>query len=232
MELVQITFAAALVLGFSYGAGPCNIACLPYLGPIFLSRESEQLGRWGTILAFSTGRISSYTLLGSVAGLVGEQVTNWLKGGSATLVLGGVTIAVGLLLLSRSRRKGLCCSAEPNIHGEKSQIVTLTTGKEQQRFRLGLFGIGFSMALNPCLPLGTIAIAAAATADPVNGLLLGLGFGLGAVAIPGLLFGWLLSRFGDEIRFHLSQWQGWLEQLAALLLIALGGATLMGWVSP
>ncbi|QKQ25757.1 sulfite exporter TauE/SafE family protein [Candidatus Reidiella endopervernicosa] len=70
MEAVQITFAAALLIGFSYGAGPCNIACLPYLGPIFLSRESERLGRWGTILPFSAGRIFSYALLGTAAGLI------------------------------------------------------------------------------------------------------------------------------------------------------------------
>ena len=38
LEPVSLSFGAALLLGLSFGAGPCNIACLPYLGPVFLSR--------------------------------------------------------------------------------------------------------------------------------------------------------------------------------------------------
>ena len=92
--------------------------------------------------------------------------------------------------------------------------------------------MGFSMALNPCLPLGAIAIAAATTADPVNGMQLGLGFGLGAVLIPGLLFGWLLYNFGREIRNALKGKQKTLERSSAAILVMIGIATATGFISP
>ena len=34
---LSLGFGAAFLMGLAFGAGPCNIACLPYLGPVFLS---------------------------------------------------------------------------------------------------------------------------------------------------------------------------------------------------
>ena len=66
------------MLGFSYGSGPCNIACLPYLGPVLMNSSEGIRGAWRTLLPFSLGRLSGYVLLGSGAGALGLLVQDWI----------------------------------------------------------------------------------------------------------------------------------------------------------
>jgi sulfite exporter TauE/SafE len=77
LEPVVLSFGAALLLGLGYGAGPCNIACLPYLGPVFAATEGGIRGAWRTLLPFSLGRITGYALLG---GLAADSACWWRTG--------------------------------------------------------------------------------------------------------------------------------------------------------
>ena len=86
------------------------------------------------------------------------------------------------------------------------------------------------MALNPCVPLATVLTVSATMATPTDGLMLGLAFGLGAVAIPTLIFGVAVAHFGAQIRENLTNWSDKLEQVAGGLLITLGILTVMGFV--
>ena len=92
-EAITLSFAAALLLGLGFGAGPCNIACLPYLAPVFLAGGSGVSNSWRVILPFSLGRVTGYSLLGLLAGWLGGDLANrldlaptrWLLGGDGTV---------------------------------------------------------------------------------------------------------------------------------------------------
>ncbi len=75
---VSLSFGAALLLGLSFGSGPCNIACLPYLGPVFVATGNGVRQAWRTLLPFSLGRMTGYALLGGAAGWAGLLVEEWI----------------------------------------------------------------------------------------------------------------------------------------------------------
>ena len=229
LEPVVLSFTAAMLLGLGFGAGPCNIACLPYLGPVFLARDGAKHSPWLTVLPFSAGRIAGYSLLGSAAGWAGLMVQDWIAEPWVKWVLGSATIAVGLSLLWRSRTTNTCSGPV----AQSSRSVTLDQhSRDRDPLFGGLFVMGVGMALNPCAPLTTVILASATSASALGGLSLGAGFGFGAVIIPALLFGYGVARFGEQIRLHLAGWQRPLETTSAGLLIALGIGTTAGWISP
>lgn len=231
MEPITLTFSAALAMGLFYGAGPCNIACLPYLGPVFLARSGGIRQAWRTILPFSLGRISAYAALATAAATVGQAATVQMEGGTGAILLGSASVAVGVVILWRATRKGKnsrsSCSKMPAA-GSETKVTLQRKPVEASLMPMGLFGMGAAMALNPCVPLGTVALAAAVTADPLAGLMLGLGFGLGAVAIPAVLFSLVVAHIGAEVRERLAGWKGGLEYAAGAMLIAMGALSYSG----
>ncbi len=223
VEPFSFSLPAILMTGLAFGAGPCNVACLPYLGPVLLTRESDR--RWRTVMPFFAGRMLGYTLLAAVAGAAGESlISASLLDGRGSLVLGIATAVLGLLVLWRSRKAVDSCPA--SLYPRERSRGSL------RGVPLGLFGMGMGMALNPCLPLTSVLLAAAATAQAGAGALLGLTFGVGAVLIPLLLFGTLVTLLGSQIRIHAQRWKPVLERGAGILLIALGAVTALGWVRP
>jgi sulfite exporter TauE/SafE len=229
-EAVTLTFAAAVLLGLSFGAGPCNIACLPYLGPVFLGSDTRISSSWRIILPFSLGRISGYSLLGMLAGLLGAGIENGLDSGGTRLIQGGAILLVAFALLLRRTRGKTCQPRSNGVPVEFSSTTGIPRGPATT-LPAGLFLVGAGMALNPCIPLTTIILAAAATGSALSGALLGLAFGLGAAALPALLFGIGVAHLSSEIRHHLTHWLPRLEQGSIALLIVLGVGTVTGWIT-
>jgi thiol:disulfide interchange protein DsbD len=179
-------------------------------------------------MPFSLGRLVGYTALGTVAGYAGFTATNWFKDGPAGILLGIATVLLGVLLL---RRAGKGNSCRTSVAAE--QTVDFPGRAAPRRLMpLSLFGLGLGMALNPCVPLGTVLTVAAASADPLLGAQLGIAFGLGAVVIPALVFGTLVAHFGVQVRNGLERWRGKLETGAGAMLIVLGSVTALGWIQP
>jgi len=228
VEALTLSFGAALLMGLVFGAGPCTITCLPYLGPVFLSQEAGWRRTLGVIAPFSLGRLVGYSALGTVAGYAGYAATSWFKQGPAGILLGVATVGLGILLLRRAA-KGKRCKVKAPV---EQHVAMPGKGRGQKLMPFGLFGLGLGMALNPCVPLGTVLTVAAAGADPLLGAELGLAFGLGAVVVPAMVFGLLVAHFGLQVREALAQWQGRLEAGAGGLLIVLGSVTALGWVQP
>ena len=222
MEPLTLTLGAAFLMGLAFGAGSCSITCLPFFGPVLVA-EAHQRGAWRSVIPFSLGRLTSYAVAAALAGGFGSSLTHWLKGEVVAVALGSATIGVGVLLWRRTGKA--TCSA--TAHEQSIQFH-----KGRRRFTLGLFGLGAALALNPCIPLGSVLVAAAASASAVDGLWLGLGFGAGAVLIPALLFGVVITHLGREVQRHLHQWSRALQRSAASLLIILGTITALGWVAP
>ncbi|MCK9529768.1 MAG: sulfite exporter TauE/SafE family protein [Gammaproteobacteria bacterium] len=216
MEPVALGFFAALTMGLVYGAGACNVACLPYLGPVFLHEGSG----WRTVVPFSLGRLLGYASLGAVAGVAGNAATRLVDSSLAAWLLGGATVLAGLSLVRGKQG----CKVKSSDQSVMRRAV--------RPLPYALFAMGAGMAFNPCLPLGTVLLAAAATAEAGAGAALGLAFGLGAVVVPAIVFGALVARFGAQVRAHVAHWRGRLETGAGVSLIALGTVTLLGWIKP
>ena len=230
LEPVSLSFPAALLLGLSFGSGPCNIACLPYLGPVFMATGDGVRKAWRILLPFSLGRMSGYTLLGALAGWAGLLVQDWINQPWVRWLLGGATILVALSILWRQRQQPVACS-----HSTKEQPIEVQIDNRHKAVPTlpgGLFFMGMGMALNPCAPLTTVILAAATTANVMAGGSLGLGFGIGAVLIPTFVFALGVAHFGTQIREHLSQWRGALVNTSVGLLLLMGTGTALGWIAP
>ena len=231
MAVETITFGAALITGFTFGAGPCNISCLPYLGPVFLFQEGGIRQSWRVVMPFTLGRLLGYTLLGLAAGLIGSTVSNWLDASLAGWMLGIVTVILGIHLL----RKPMQCHQHAKAAHEqpinlvrRDELHTEPSTCSTSPNPVPLFFMGASMTLNPCVPLTAILAAASATGSALNGASLGLAFGLGAVFLPMIIFGVLFAHLGQEIRRELGKLTRYGQTASAGLLIALGVATLLG----
>lgn len=221
-ETVALGFGAAALLGLAFGAGPCNIACLPYLGPVLLAGRAGARNGWRVLLPFSLGRLSGYALLGLVAGLVGDLAAERLEHPAVRWVLGGATVLVALALWLRRRRSGAVCRNDGAVRARPP-------GRERTLLPGSLFLMGAAMAMNPCAPLGTVMLAAAATTSAAAGLSLGLGFGLGAVVVPALVFGLGVAHLGEELKRNLAGWRPGIERASVVLLALMGVSTAMGW---
>ncbi len=232
IEPVTLSFSAAVLLGLSFGAGPCNIACLPYLGPVFMATDQGMRNSWRILLPFSLGRMFGYALLGTAAGWVGLLVQDWIEESWVRWVLGGATIILALSILWQQKRsKAASCNAMSNTTCNEASL-SVADKKNTPLMPGALFGMGAGMALNPCAPLTTIILAAATTASSLAGMFLGLGFAVGAIIVPTLVFATGVAHFGTQVRLHLRHWRGVLEKASVALLLLLGFATAMGWIVP
>jgi cytochrome c biogenesis protein CcdA len=233
IEPVSLSFGASLLLGLSFGAGPCNIACLPYLGPVFTTSDNGIKGSWRTLLPFSLGRISGYTLLAAAAGWAGLWVEDLVAGTWVRWFLGGATILVAFSIVWR-RRNSECqptCSTTKTVSIENEPA----SGQKIMRHRSlpgSLYLMGLSMTFNPCAPLTTVILAAATSTSIVTGASLGIGFAMGAVIVPTLIFTFGVAHFGQQIRLHLANHRSTLENTSIGLLIMIGCATALGWITP
>ncbi len=219
IDTVTLTAGAAFTLGFTFGAGACNIACLPYLGPIFFAGESGVKKAWPKVTIFSLGRLTGYAIVGLLAGSLGDLLEQYLAETGLRWLLGLATLSVAIAMAFNSRKKHKSC---------------LSGYKSKSKFALpsGLFMMGFGMAFNPCAPLSTLLVAAATTGSALTGLSLGLAFGVGAVVLPTLIFTFGVAHFAAELRANLGRWQNPIEYLSAAMMLLMGVGTFMGWITP
>lgn len=225
IEQTLVTLPMAIALGLVFGMSACTITCLPYLGPVFLASDGGIRHSWRTLLPFSLGRLTSYAIMAAAAGMAGHYLGKAGDAGDEVRwLLGAAAILVGLALLLRRRRGASCAATSP-----KESVIEQGGDAAPQKLLMpgGLFLMGAGMALSPCAPLGTVLFSAAATGSAWHGLALGLGFGLGAIAIPSLVYGVGVAYLGSRLRQRLQQWQPRIETLSALLLILVGGRNLL-----
>ncbi|MCW8855497.1 MAG: sulfite exporter TauE/SafE family protein [Gammaproteobacteria bacterium] len=232
MDPITLTLPAALIAGLAFGAGPCNVTCLPYLGPVFLQGEGVKRA-WRIVLPFTLGRLCGYTSLGLLAGFAGQALTELLQSSVASWILGIAVILVGLNLL---RKKSDLSCHQHNANKSEQPVSFISTSNnnmpEKTMMPGALFMMGTGMALNPCVPLTAILAASAASGSALLGMGLGLTFGIGAVVVPALVFGLLVAHFGAELKQHLGNWAKHIEKASGILLIMLGLVTIAGWVQP
>jgi thiol:disulfide interchange protein DsbD len=224
IEDTLLTLPMAIALGLVFGMGSCTLTCLPYLAPVFLARDGGIRQSWRTLLPFSLGRLTVYASFSTLAGLAGHLLDGDEVSQNIRWVMGIAAVAVGLGLLLRSSSAPSCSASTmgevPLNHvGHSSPPRVLLPG--------GLFLMGVGIALTPCVPLGSVLYSAATVGDALHGLALGLGFGLGAITIPSLVYGIGIAHLGSSLRERLQRWRPRIERLSAILLIIVGARNLM-----
>lgn len=166
----------ALILGFTYGLGPCTFACAPLVVPLIMATSKNK--KQGIIysIIFGLGRVISYTILGFLAGLLGSQINLFLS----KKILGIFFVLLGAAIMLKVQ--GKC------IYKSRFKI----TGPFMSLIAGIVFGLG------PCPPLVALLALAAVSKSALTGALMGLVFGIGTVVSPiiilGFFSGWLAKQ--------------------------------------
>ncbi len=210
--LLPSVFVAS-VIGSLHCAGMC--------GPLiaFYAGASDQHRR-GVHVAYHLGRFGTYTVLGAIAGGVG-QVANgaldWVGLGRTGAIVASVVMVIwGALLLSQSvgfqlfRRHGPESSASPTV----LWVYRLASRAQRRPPLIRGALLGAASGLLPCGWLYAFVVTAAGAGSPALGALTMGTFWLGTV--PALvLFAWGFGRLTAGLR-------RWVPSLSALALVALG----------
>lgn len=157
-------------------------------------------------LFYNAGRILSYTALGFVMGLLGKAlIAAGLFGkfqGLMPVIAGIFMILIGLDLLGYmpKRLKKLTSGLFPKT------LSDILVGGQLKKRQPAPFILGALNGLIPCGLLYAIGVKAAATADPLNGMLTMITFGAGT--LPALLlvgsFSGVLGRGRSNVMANLS----------------------------
>lgn len=189
-----------------------SVHCVGMCGPIALALPYQGMSKWQAakgVLAYNSGRITTYALLGAVIGLLGKGI--WIAGLQTYLVLAvGILLAV-IALFSISVESHLL--RIPAIQ-RLNRWVSMELGKRirTQGMRTS-FAIGVLNGLIPCgLVYMAIAGALANGTIPGGAVFMAL-FGLGTIPLMALT-----ALMGQAINVS---WRTRLRRLAPLLMLAI-----------
>jgi uncharacterized protein len=218
--------AGALASGLALGFGHCTAMCGPLVGSLALAAAPAGARRSLLAqLAYHSGRLTTYALLGGAMGATGAfvNVAGRLAGlQEAMAILAGallVVIGLGVAGLTAGLRR-----LEARLSSRLSRLVRalLEDGGAGR-----LYPVGLCLGLLPCGASWTAFLAAAGTGSLAGGLLLALAFGLGTV--PALLLvGGAAAAVGGRLRGVLRRAGGLLVVLLGVLFL-LRGAGLWAW---
>lgn len=237
-ELLELGFMAAVfsafLIGLSFGSGPCNLSCLPYLGPVLLGPGAERPFA-AVVLPFMTGRLLGYFTMGVSAALLGSVIKEYISHPVVPIFAAIISLWLALKMWRQAADKkcatahapvttpnssaSLSFSKAPMSNPSSANIIASDEQPLVERNAWQLAMLGFSLALNPCIPLLGLLAAAAQSANPIWGGMIALSFGLGAIVIPSLLVRYGVALLGRELRTQLSQWQVGLTRTGALMLV-------------
>ncbi len=215
---ISTLFADQLFIGLLSSAFLLGIMgsshCLGMCGGISAALGFQPGQGYGRILAYNAGRISTYTLIGLLAGIVGGSITLALPllGPVLRTLAGLLLIAMGLYIagwwmgLTQLEKigGGLWRRVQPLTQ------KLLPVHSSGQALQLGLL-----WGLLPCGLIYSTLSWALATANGLQSALLMLAFGLGT--LPSMLISGLA---GKKVLSFLRQQK--MRAIAALLMIVLG----------
>lgn len=211
----ELDYTLAFMAGI-LGSGHCVGMCGSLVSACFV--RMGEAGRGAVpALAYHGARVSIYVVVGFVAAALGlALVSTGIVGkvqGILQIVAGLVVILLGLDILGWLPRRLPVIGIPLRLFG-KYYFAAASKGPAK-----GAAMAGVMNGLMPCAL--TLAVAVKASTAPAvwQGGLLMLAFGLGT--LPSMLFvSFVLGRLGAQAR-------GWLLKGAAMVVIALGAATLL-----
>lgn len=214
MDAALIVAPTVVLMGLSFGASACMVACIPTLGVTLLAEQGGTGATMKLAARFNAGRWFGYSMLGMISGIIGASITLGLDSKQAAWLFGAFLLFAGFALFRRS--KTLMCSH----HGKHRDAM----------FKGSMFSLGVGMSLTPCVPLAGVCAAAASTGSATSGLILGAAFGFGAIIPAQLLLGYGLGMAGQEMRQQLSNHAPKFAHIAATVLILTGIGVISGVV--
>ncbi|GAA6153582.1 sulfite exporter TauE/SafE family protein [Pseudoteredinibacter isoporae] len=203
------TFSVGLL-----GSGHCLGMCGGIASALGFAIGPEQQGKRTAILfSYNLGRVSSYTLLGTVAGILGNQI-----GAASVLrvIAGALLIAMGLYLANWWR--GLSYLEKlGGVLWRYIQPITKSLLPVQRPGQAVLLGLAWGL-----LPCGMVYSALAysvAQGSAMGGAVAMLGFGMGT--LPAVVAsGWAAQGFKSVFQ------NTWVRRLFAISIIVFGIWTL------
>ncbi len=217
LPLIIAVFSAS-VLGSLHCAGMCG-------GLMFFALGADQKGAKEVLLrlqsAYHGGRLLTYTLLGVIAGFVGQAID--FGGGfvgvqkGAMLFAGVMMIGFGLITLARIR------GVKIKHIGVPGGVRRLIEGAQRSAFGLTPFkralAIGLLTALLPCGWLYAFVFLAAGTASPIWGGLTMTAFWMGTLPV--------MVSLGAGIQMLTGRLNAKLPVITAVAVIVVGVFTAM-----
>lgn len=221
MTSVLLSVLLASLLGSTHCAGMCGAFV------ILATSDPNDRKTPHSLLqgAYHLGRLTTYTMLGSIAGVVGRAIDlggeNAGIARSAAIVSSAILAAIGVAMLLKAVGVQIGGVRVPRFWQKRVERGYHVVFGLPPTLRAG--GIGLLTTLLPCGWLYTAVITAAGTGDPIGGSLVMLAFWGGTLP--------MLSLAGMSGR-KVGAWLGSKAPFAtALLMILLGLGTAIARVS-
>ena len=210
---IWLAFLAGLA-----GSFHCIGMCGGIVAALAMTRGSRPLSsRLGSQLCYNLGRISTYTLLGALAGLVGSSlnfvalraVSSWFFiGANLFVIVVGLSSALGLSALNLSSLEG---RGARFFAGPLKRAIASDSP-------LAAFPLGILLGFLPCGLVYAPLMAAAASGGPLWGAATMAALGLGTIPVL-FLFGSASSAVSGALR-------SFMLRLAGLAVALMGAAGL------
>jgi len=225
MSSIESVYLLMLTTGLLGGFGHCSGMCGPVVAAYSLGLGERRLI---THLLYNLGRITTYCILGGIAGMTGSFVS--LAGSISNLqniviaVTGGAMIVMGLGIATRLRLTGR--KGEVSVNRLNSLVLRGMKSISETRGIGVYYPMGLILGFIPCGLLYTVLIAAAgagaASDSRIEGLLRGTAmlflFGLGT--LPALfLIGQLTVLAGEKLKSMFYRVSGGLMILTGIVFI-------------
>ena len=203
--------------GLLMSAGHCVGMCGPIVTAFALAQGPAGRARarlLGPLALYNAGRVTSYAVLGALAGLLGAALlaaggTGRALAGAFALGLGAVVVAAGLALVD-VLPLARWLEAAP-LGARAARAVRRLLGSRRAS---GQFALGAANGLLPCGPVAAAALAAASAGTALGGAVGMLAYGAGTVpAMLGLGLG--ASAVTPDTRSRL-------QRAGAVLVVLLG----------
>jgi uncharacterized protein len=191
---IWLAFLAGLA-----GSFHCVGMCGGIVAALAMTRGSQPFSaRLGSQICYNLGRVSTYTLLGAVAGLVGsaldfgalKSATSWFFiGANLCVIVVGISSALGLSALNLSSLEG---------RGARFFAAPLKRVLASDS-PLAAFPLGLMLGFLPCGLVYAPLMAAASSGGPGLGAATMAALGLGTIPVL-LLFGTASSAISGGLR--------------------------------
>ena len=223
-SLITMAFVTGLL-----GAGHCIGMCGGLVSALSLS-EIGQKGGWLFHLLYNSGRITTYTFIGAVVGLLGSALAYTDRFKMVTrMLLVGSDLFIILVGLGTAGLFTWLNAAKLDFPAPMKIMTTAVSGLRRLPPALAALPLGLLFGFLPCGYLYAVAITAAQSASVATAALMLLAFGIGTA--PSLLL------FGGAAHWLSGRARTWMLRLAGLVVAGMGVINLfkhlrmMGWLA-
>jgi len=218
---MSVAIGSAFLLGI-FG----SLHCLGMCGPLVMSLPFQNLGTnktWFANLSYHLGKTSTYALMGTVAGVIGEGFV-LLKWQQSLSILAGIILLLITIVPIVKQKLQFQLPLQ-------SQFAKLYAKLAQNPKLCYFFGFGFLNGLLPCGLVYAALAAATVSGTAFDGLIFMMSFGLGTM--PALTaIGVFKNKLPVSWRKQMFRSSYYLSLVVGILLILRGLNLGIPYVSP